>query len=118
MDRFAERYPQATFVYPHFGNRSELPPLMEMLQRRSNVCMDICGNQYVRMGVVEWAVRAAGPNRVLFGSDLTICDPATVIARVAFADLDNEAKGAIFSLNTLSLLARRGVTFHFEKAST
>lgn len=115
MDRFAERYPEATFVYPHFGNRVDLPPLMNMLERRQNVYMDICGNQYLRMGVVEWAIRAAGPSRVLFGSDLTICDPATVIARVAFADVDNNTKGAIFSRNTLSLLAKRGVTFHFDE---
>ena len=25
MDRFAERYPQAIFVYPHFGNRATCP---------------------------------------------------------------------------------------------
>ena len=117
MDRFAERYPQATFVYPHFGSRAELQPLMDMLERRPNVYMDICGNQYVRMGVVEWAVRVAGANRVLFGSDLTICDPATVIARVAFADFDDDTKAAIFSRNTLSLLARRGTTFDFAKGS-
>lgn len=109
MDRFAERYPQATFVYPHFPSRNELQPLMDMLQRRPNVYMDICGNQYVRMGVLEWAVRAAGPDRVLFGSDLTICDPATVIARVACAEIEDDAKARLFAGNALALLARRGV---------
>jgi predicted TIM-barrel fold metal-dependent hydrolase len=114
MDRFAERYPQATFVYPHFPSRNELEPLMDMLQRRTNVYMDICGAQYVRMGVVEWAVRAAGADRVLFGSDLTICDPATVIARVAVADLDDQTKHKILRHNVLALLARHGVTFSFD----
>ncbi len=117
MDRFAERYPQTTFVYPHFpSNREALPGLMEMLQRRPNVYFDICGAQYVRMGLLEWAVRTATADRVLFGSDLTICDPATVIARVAFADIDQEAKRRILGANTVSLLARHGVEFAFTKA--
>lgn len=113
MDEFARRYPQATFVYPHFPNRNELGGLMEMLERRPNVSMDICGNQYVRMGVVEWAVRSAGSQRILFGSDLTICDPSTVIARVEYADIDDEAKRRIFSGNVLDLLGKRGVRFAF-----
>jgi uncharacterized protein len=113
MDRFAGRYPQAAFVYPHFPQRNELEPLMDMLQRRPNVYFDICGAQYVRMGVLEWAVRAAGPDRILFGSDLTICDPSTVVARVAFADIEDDFKRRIFGANALSLLARHGVTFPF-----
>ncbi len=117
MDGFAGRYPQATFVYPHFPARNELAPLMDMLQRRTNVYMDICGNQYVRMGVLEWAVQAAGPDRVLFGSDLTICDPATVLARVAFADLDESVKHKILMGNALDLLGRHGITFDPDQAA-
>jgi predicted TIM-barrel fold metal-dependent hydrolase len=111
MDRFAERYPQTTFVYPHFPSRPDLEPLMQMLQRRPNVHFDICGAQYVRMGLLEWAVRTATADRVLFGSDLTICDPATVIARVAFAEIEDDAKRAILGRNCLAMLARRGVSF-------
>ncbi len=51
---------------------------------------------------------------VLFGSDLTICDPATVIARVACADLDDPVKHKILRGNALSLLKRHGVTFDID----
>ena len=88
---------------------------MEMLQRRPNVYMDICGNQYVRMGVVEWAVRAAGANRVLFGSDLTICDPATVVARVAFAGIDDDAKPRDFQPERAVAAGQAGCDVHLRR---
>jgi predicted TIM-barrel fold metal-dependent hydrolase len=113
MDEFARRYPQATFVYPHFPVRNELQNLMDMLERCPNVYFDISGNQYVRMGVLELAVRVAGPERILFGSDLTICDPSTVMARVFYADIEDDVKRRIFSENAIGLLAKRGVALGF-----
>ncbi len=114
MDGFAGKFPQATFVYPHFPDMNGLGPLMGMLTRRSNVYFDICGSQYVRMGLVEMVVRAIGAGRVMFGSDYTICDPSTVMARVAYADISEDDKAQIFSRTALKLLEDRGVQFPFS----
>ncbi len=35
-----------------------------------------------RVGMLEYAVKTIGPDRVLFGSDFSINDPSTVIARI------------------------------------
>lgn len=113
IDAMALRWPAATFVMPHFPDMGGLADLENLLRHRSNVYFDICGNQYVRVGLLEMAVAAAGAERVMFGSDYTICDPATVIARVTYADISEQAKAQVFSGTVLKLLADRGVTFKF-----
>jgi predicted TIM-barrel fold metal-dependent hydrolase len=113
IDGMAQRWPAATFVMPHFPDMDGLADLEALLRQRSNVYFDISGNQYVRVGLLEMAVSAAGAERVMFGSDYTICDPATVIARVAYADISEQDKALIFSGTILKLLADRGVTFRF-----
>jgi predicted TIM-barrel fold metal-dependent hydrolase len=113
IDAMALRWPAATFIMPHFPEMGGLADLEGLLRQRSNVYFDICGSQYVRMGLLEMAVSAAGAERVMFGSDYTICDPATVIARVAYADISEQARAQIFSRTILKLLAERGVTFTF-----
>lgn len=114
MDRMARANRDATFVIPHFPqSRGEIEPRVDMVSRNSNVYLDICGSAYVRMGVLELAVKRIGAERIMFGSDLTICDPATVIARVQYAGITEEDKEQIFSTTALALLKERGVEFSF-----
>jgi predicted TIM-barrel fold metal-dependent hydrolase len=35
-----------------------------------------------RFGILEYAVKTIGPDRILFGSDFSINDPSTVLARI------------------------------------
>jgi hypothetical protein len=60
------------------------------------------------MGILELAVKVAGADRVLFGSDYTINDPAGVIARVQKADFDDETKGKVLGGNVVRMLGERG----------
>lgn len=110
MDAMAAAFPKTTFVLPHFPDRAGLADLIDMLRRRANVYFDICGSQYVRMGFLEAVVKAVGAHRVMAGSDLTICDPATVIARVIFAQIDDAQKRQILAGTAVELLARHGTT--------
>ncbi len=109
MDRMAAAHPKLTFILPHFGDKAGFTPLLDMLERRPNVCFDICGSQYVRLGFVEGMVKRIGARRMIFGSDLPICDPATVIARVLSADITDDDKRQILGKTLLDLLAQRGV---------
>ena len=54
-------------------------------------------------------VQSGHSDRVLFGSDYTINDPAGVIARVQQADLDDAAKAKILGGNVGRMLGERGV---------
>jgi len=53
-------------------------------------------------------VKTIGPDRVLFGSDFSINDPATVIARIKHAFLSEDEKAKILSLNVRELLKKAG----------
>jgi len=54
-------------------------------------------------------VKTIGPDRVLFGSDFSINDPSTVIARVQNSFLTEDQKKKVLADNVLALLKRVGV---------
>jgi hypothetical protein len=110
MSRLCAEFPDVDFVLAHLGDSpEECKRRCELAAKHQNLHLDICGHGYQRMGVLELAVQCAGPDRVLFGSDYTINDPAGVIARVQHADFDDETKAKILGGNTMRLLGERGV---------
>jgi len=56
-------------------------------------------------------VKTIGPDRILFGSDFSINDPSTVLARINNALISEEEKQKILSLNLKALLSRFGKSF-------
>jgi uncharacterized protein len=109
MERLCREFPKVQWVLAHLGDSPrECIARCEVAERNRNLHLDICGHGYQRMGILELAVRLAGPERVLFGSDYTINDPAGVIVRVQLADFDDGTKAKILGGNTLRLLSERG----------
>ena len=93
----------------HLGDApEEVEERIGLAARFPNLYLDICGHGYQRMGVLELAVRQAGRERVLFGSDYTINDPAGVIARIQVADFDAETKDGLLGGNLSRLLNEHG----------
>jgi predicted TIM-barrel fold metal-dependent hydrolase len=68
-----------------------------------NVLIDTSGAQ-PQAGLVEYAVRELGADRVLFGSDWPIRDFATQMARVTGARLPERDRRRILGLNAARLL--------------
>jgi predicted TIM-barrel fold metal-dependent hydrolase len=60
------------------------------------------------MGMLEYAVRSIGEDRVLFGSDFSINDPSTVIARIEHSYLTQAQKRKILAGNLKALLRKFG----------
>ncbi|PYT19878.1 MAG: hypothetical protein DMG58_35290 [Acidobacteria bacterium] len=58
------------------------------------------------MGMLEYAVASIGAHRVLFGSDFSINDPSTVMARIRNSFLTEEQKRKVFSENLEGLLKK------------
>jgi len=111
MDRICGEYRKVTWVLPHPGDSPrEVAERCELARKHKNLYIDLCGHGVQRMGVLDLAVRCAGPDRVLFGSDYTINDPAAVIATIRTSYLSDEVKQKILGGNVLALLAERGVT--------
>ena len=109
MEYITQKYPDATFAFAHFGDDREYDDIfkrIDMVAKNPNFYLDTSGHGHDRVGVLEYAVKTIGPDRVLFGSDFSINDPSTVIARITNSFLTNEQKRKIFSGN-LEMLLRK-----------
>jgi predicted TIM-barrel fold metal-dependent hydrolase len=109
IDYIVSSFPAATLVFPHFGDDKEYDHIfkrIDLVAKHSNCYIDTSGYGHDRMGMLEYAVKTVGPDRVLFGSDFSINDPSTVIARVQNSFLTEEQKRKVLSGNLEALLAR------------
>ncbi|NWG12951.1 MAG: amidohydrolase family protein [Acidobacteria bacterium] len=109
MDYIIEKFPQATIVFPHFGDDREYANIfrrIDAVARHKNCYLDTSGYGHDRVGMLEYAVKTIGEDRVLYGSDFSINDPSTVIARIEHSFLTEGQKSRILSGNLLALLKR------------
>jgi hypothetical protein len=107
MEYISKKFPDATIAFAHFGDDHEYEDIfkrIDMVAKNPNYYLDTSGYGHDRVGVLEYAIEKIGPDRVLFGSDFSINDPSTVIARIKNSFLTNEQKQKIFSGNLEALL--------------
>lgn len=108
MDYIIRSFPEATLVFPHFGGHGSIFKRIDLIAENENCYIDTSGSGYERVGMLEYAVKTIGPERVLFGSDFSINDPSSVLARVENAFLSAEEKSRVLSGNLEALLVRFG----------
>ncbi len=109
MEYIIGKFPQATIVFPHFGDDHEYEHIFKRIDavaKHPNTYLDTSGYGHDRVGMLEYAVKTIGPDRVLFGSDFSINDPATVIARIDHAALTPEQRQKILAGNVEALLRK------------
>ena len=109
LEYVAQKFPQATIAFAHFGDDHEYDDIfrrIDTVAKNPNFYLDTSGYGHDRVGVLEYAVMTIGPNRILFGSDFSINDPGTVIARIRNSFLTMEQKQKILSGNLLGLLKK------------
>jgi hypothetical protein len=105
------KFPQATLVFAHFGDSHEEEHIfkrIDLVGQNKNCYLDTSGRGHNRLGVLEYAVKSIGPDRILFGSDFTVNDPSTVLARIHNSFLTEEQKNKILSHNVEALLKKFG----------
>lgn len=109
LEYVAQKFPQVTIAFAHFGDDHEYEDIfkrIDIVAQNSNFYLDTSGYGHDRVGVLEYAVKTIGPDRILFGSDFSINDPGTVIARIRNSFLTMEQKQKILSGNLLGLLKK------------
>ncbi len=109
MEFIIQKFPQATIVFPHFGDGQEYDHIfkrIDLVAKNPNCYLDTSGYGHDRVGMLEYAVKTIGPDRVLFGSDFSINCPATVLARVENAFISEEQKRKILHENLQALLKK------------
>ncbi|AHF91334.1 metal-dependent hydrolase [Opitutaceae bacterium TAV5] len=91
------------------------PELLEALAALPNVWLDLSGKETgERLGRMEKALHHFGSDRLLWGTDFQVFDPAVFITRARNA-FDEETREKIFSGNVLRLLASAGGVAPFRR---
>ena len=107
MEYIIQKYTDTTIVFPHFGpSANDIMKRLDLVAKNPNCYMDTSGAGHERMGMLEYAMKSIGPDRVLFGSDFTINDPSGVIARIQHSYLTEDQKRKILSESLEALLKK------------
>lgn len=109
IELLAQEYPDVTFIIPHLGSfsddwRAQLA-LIDHLVRHPNIYADTSGVR--RFDLLEQAVRRAGANKILFGSDGPWLHPAVELAKIKALRLSGPEEQLILGGNFLRLMSRR-----------
>jgi uncharacterized protein len=97
------RYPEATIIMAHIGGGGDYEWSLQALADCPSVMADTSGS-VIDDGMVEYAVRLLGPQRVIFACDET---EEGGVGKVLAADLSEDVREAIFWRNARAILARR-----------
>lgn len=100
---WANEFPEVKLILAHIGCGwdGELGHQVRAIQqsRRGNVFADTSSARSIVPGLIEWAVREIGADRVLFGTDTPLYHAAMQRARIEHADLADADKRRILREN-------------------
>ena len=108
---FAGAYPNVTLILAHLGNGGGGggDPTLQVRAIQNctagNVYVDTSSAQSLMPGLVEWAVKEIGADRILFGTDSPLYSTSMQRARIDSADISDEDKRNILCDNAKRLLA-------------
>ena len=72
LARLAARHPKASFILAHIGGGGDYMDTFPAVRETPNIFPDLSGSGVDR-GMLDSAVEALGAQRLLWGSDLTMC---------------------------------------------
>lgn len=106
IDLFAREYREVDFIVPHLGSFADdwraQRAFLDPLARHPNVYTDTSGVR--RFDLLVEAVRRAGPEKVLFGSDGPWLHPGVELTKVKALGLPPAAERRVLAGNLLRLL--------------
>jgi len=100
----AKQYPDVTFILGHAGGEIPAQKLAVSLAKKyDNIILDITGSWHYE-GMLEFMVKEAGEDKVVFGTDAVFHEIYPVIGRIAMADMSDTSKRKVFGLNMKRIL--------------
>ena len=99
MRALAKSFKNTEIVYAHPG---EKPMLLEHISRMKdcdNIHIDLSGTGVMRYGVVKELINCVGKERILFGTDYPVCNPAMYVGAVLYEELTDDELEHIFYKN-------------------
>jgi predicted TIM-barrel fold metal-dependent hydrolase len=106
--RAAERVPEATLLLAHIGTGhgltvTEWIDSIELVKKHPNIYIETC-TSITSYGQIEMAVRELGADRVVFGTDSPMLDPAVQKAKITGGDIPADAQAKILGQNMAKIL--------------
>lgn len=102
--KIAAEHPGAKIILAHAGVTQEgCRQTIEVVAKHENLFLDTASSQ-PHVGMIERFVRELGADRVLFGSDMPLLEPAAQFGKIAYARISEEEKEKILGLNLRRLL--------------
>lgn len=101
----AKEFPEINFIAGHMGN-PEWETAAKTFKKVKNVYLEICSS-FPCQDKIKTVVKEIGAQRVVFGSDSTLINPAFIIGMVIESDINKEEKERIFYLNAKDLLSKK-----------
>jgi len=104
VDMLAPQYPDVNFIIPHLGSFRDdwQQRVVDQLVRYRNVYTDTAGVR--RFDYIVQAVKRAGPQKVLFGSDGPWLHPGVEIHKIRLLGLSSDEEALILGGNALRLM--------------
>ena len=109
---FADRHPRVRMLLAHLGNgagdrqRADLQVRAVQAARHGNLWVDTSSARSILPGLIEWAVRELGAERLLFGSDTPVYHVGMQRVRIEAATISTEAKRLILRENALKFFPK------------
>ncbi len=104
MTALCEAIPHMPIVYAHPGEQERVEMHIERMRTHENVYLDLSGTGLFRYGMLRHLINKVGKDRILFGTDYPICNPAMYVHGVLYEKLTDAAYEAIFYKNAERLL--------------
>ena len=103
FENLGREYPNARILLGHCGASIQgIRESLQVAERTENLILDLT-KSFMHQGLLEEMVRAVGPDRVLFGTDIPFIDCRPQIGYVASGKISDAAKERIFGLNAVEL---------------
>lgn len=104
IERMAEKFPRAVLIMGHAGaDHRAMEDACKVAVIHENVYLDTALSMEYQ-GNIEWLAGLAGPEKILFGSDMPFYDPRPIFGKVAASDLPDKDKAKILGLNMQRIL--------------
>jgi predicted TIM-barrel fold metal-dependent hydrolase len=102
LGRLAARHPKVQFILAHIGGGGDYLHTNPAVRELPNVLLDISGSGVDR-GMLDRALEAVGPERMLFGTDLTMETGLAKLRALEVIGLDADAMRAIRWKNAMRI---------------
>lgn len=108
VENLAKRFGGVKFIMGHMGGTEtswtgkNWKSAISASSEYSNIYLEICMT-HLEAGKIEEAVERVGSQRILYGSDMTLLNPAHTIGMIMSSEISKEDKERIFYINAKGL---------------